>query len=263
MDPEDLKNASDIILTDAIKNEIGKPIATNIGTAINGLFLTVFSPLVKHGLVKEQDIQNFKNELAHEASKIPENKLTDKNKLLALKTLEDSRFHLDEETLRHFFVKLIAASFNDDFTDKMSPVFSTILSQMSPKTAKFLSEWSESIATSLAVSNLYINVDSSEKFRTVKAKEHLTVIIKFDLNNLQPSYDYYEAEMQISELEYLGLARVNETQHYVSDLPYKNIADKENALIGIKREVGKKYISTGTVSKTPLGLELSRILFSE
>lgn len=263
MDSEDVKNVSDIILTDEIKNEVGKPVATNIGTAINGLFLTVFSPLVKHGLVKEQDIINFKNELANEASKIPDNKLTDKNKLLALKTLEDSRFHMDEETLRHFFVKLIAASFNDDFTDKMSPVFSTILSQMSPKTAKFFSEWFNSFAPSLAISNLYINVDSSEKMRTVKAKDYLTVIIKIEFENLQPSYDYYEAEMQISELEYLGLARVNETQRYLSDFPYKIIADKENAVIGITKEVGQKYISKGTVSKTPLGLELSRILFSE
>ena len=55
-----------------------------------------------------------------------------------MKTIEDSKYQINEDNLREMFAKLIAASIDKRNNYGLSPRFSNVLSQFSPEDAEFL-----------------------------------------------------------------------------------------------------------------------------
>lgn len=114
------------------------PLAKGIGYTTAGLFYAVFGKIAKYGAANEKEINDLLDRTAKKLDKIPKSKQTTNNKGLMLKGFEDSRYSLNDELMREYFSTLIAKAANKNYKDKISPNFSTILSNLSPSDAQFL-----------------------------------------------------------------------------------------------------------------------------
>lgn len=114
------------------------PLAKGICYTTAGLFYAVFGKIAKYGAANEKEINDLLDRTAKKLDKIPKSKQTTNNKGLMLKGFEDSRYSLNDELMREYFSTLIAKAANKDYKDKISPNFSTILSNLSPSDAQFL-----------------------------------------------------------------------------------------------------------------------------
>lgn len=267
MDPNDFKNFMDIIPTDS-RNSLFKPSMKNIGIAINGLFLSVFAPIVKHGLVKQNEINAFAKGLDEKLQNIPAEKRTDENKLIALKAFEDSRFQLNNSELSEMFESLIASMFNSDYNDTISPVYSSILSQMSPKTALVFKEWIVNHQSEVAPLGTIKAKTSGGGSRTIKSG--LLVLKNSDFLDDNHQYHtritFHDVSVELSELSYLGLITIKEDSYLTHEMWqqfYQALADHNKVSIQTSNEkIDEPYLNKGIVSLTELGNNFKTLLFN-
>jgi len=154
LDPKDLEPFKDLI------NDIGHPIASTIGNALGGLFKGVLYFPIKLGIYSQYKLDNYQQKLTNKLNEIPEQN-KDSSKLgLVMKEIDDSKYQLNSETLQEMFAQLIKSTLDDRFNDKISPRYSTILSQLSPSDAKFLKSLSESTMNNFpAVQFIFVSSD--------------------------------------------------------------------------------------------------------
>lgn len=267
MDPNEFKNFIDIIPEDS-RNSLFKPGMKNIGIALNGLFLSVFAPIVKHGLVKQNEINMFAKGLNDKLQNIPDEKRTDENKLVALKAFEDSRFQLNNSELSEMFESLIASTFNSDYNDKISPVYSSILSQMSPKTALIFKEWIVNHQSEVAPLGTIKAKTSDSGSNTIKPGILILQNGDFidDSNEHRTRVTIYNVSAELSELSYLGLITIKEDAYLTHEMwqPfYQEIADYNHVSIQtFSEKIDEPYLSKGMASLTELGTNLKELLFN-
>lgn len=268
MDPNDFKNFTDIIPEDS-RNSFFKPGMTNIGITMNGLFLSVFSPLVEYGLVKQYEIDSFAKGLDKKLQNIPNEKRTDENKLIALKAFEDSRYQLDNFELRKMFESLIASMFNSDNNNEISPVYSSILSQMSPQSAALFKEWIVEHKLNFApLGTIEVNLASGGSIRT----ESGLLILNHDEfidsdNRTETHFTFHSSSIELSELSYLGLVTIPQDTCLMSDeaqLFYKAIADYKDVPMedASLNKIDSPYLKRGVAHLTELGINFGKLLFN-
>lgn len=268
MDPNVLKNFTDIIPEES-RNSLLKPTMANIGIIIDGIFLSVFGPLVKYGLVKQYEIDSFAKGLDSKLQNIPYEKRTDENKLIALKAFEDSRYQLNNSELREMFTSLIASMFNSDNHNEISPVYSSILSQMSPQSATLFKKWIVEHKLNFApMGTIEENLVTGGSISTESGLlilNHDQFIDSDNVSKTQTTVHSYSTEL--SELSYLGLVTLQKDIHLMSDsdqLFYQAIADYK----GVPMEdtnlykIGTPYLKRGLASLTELGINLGSLLFN-
>lgn len=127
----------DFPLAKTVDKAMEKP-ATTVGNVINGIMLAIFSPLVKYNVRKEVEIENYKQQILIEVSKIPEEKLVEPPLNIIGPALEASKFYIEDDELKAMFAKLIASSMNEDTAKKAHPSFIEIIKQLSPLDAQNL-----------------------------------------------------------------------------------------------------------------------------
>ncbi|MFC6464976.1 Abi-alpha family protein [Marinilactibacillus sp. GCM10026970] len=127
------------LLPEETVNALLKPAATSLGNAVGDILNSVFNltlhPLRKYNIVKTSDLEQFAKEINESTSEIPvENR--DSSKMgLVLKTIEDSKFQLNDDTMRKLFAQLIANLVDDRRNNQITPRYSEILSNMTPREA--------------------------------------------------------------------------------------------------------------------------------
>lgn len=114
------------------------PAAKAIGDGIGGLFTCIFHKPIEYLAVENAKVESLKHMTAEKLSKIPQDKMTMDKRGLMIKALEDSKYSLDSKLMREYFSTLLAKSANKDTAERISPYFSTLLSNLSPDDAKFL-----------------------------------------------------------------------------------------------------------------------------
>lgn len=119
------------------------PTAQAVGYSIGGLFYGIFGKLIRYGVVKKAETDALIKQVSEQYSKIPEERRTDENKGLIYKAFEDSRYSLSSENLRTLFANLIANSADRNYSNKISPYFSTVLKNLSVDDALFLSKFKQ------------------------------------------------------------------------------------------------------------------------
>lgn len=141
---EDKKSLINLVpeaLDNAAKNLTDKP-TQNIGTTLADIWYLVFGGISqaaeKRKLKYSYALQEFQKELKDKISKIPEDKLVEPNIQIVAPALEASKYCIEKEELRHMFAKLIQSSLSSDFSYKVHPSFSHIISSLSPADAKIL-----------------------------------------------------------------------------------------------------------------------------
>lgn len=135
-DKESLINIG-LVPKELITNLFG-PATKSIGEGLGGITNFVMGPLRKLNVVSEKSYQDFVEKVNAKTDDIPiENR--DASKLgLVLKAMEDSRFQLDDESMREYFANLIAGLVDDRKNLASTPRFSTILSDLTSSDAELL-----------------------------------------------------------------------------------------------------------------------------
>lgn len=126
------------MLPEEAQANLVNPTAKAVGDGIGGIFTWVFHKPIEYLAVEQAKVESLKHMTAEKMSKIPSDKMTLDKRGLMIKALEDSRYSLDSELMREYFSTLIAKAANKDYKDRISPNFSTMLSNLSPSDAQFL-----------------------------------------------------------------------------------------------------------------------------
>lgn len=129
----------ELIPKELITNVFG-PASKSIGEGLGGIANYVMGPLRRLNITSEKSYQDFVKKINTKTDEIPpENR--DISKLgLSLKTMEDSRYQLEDEEMREYFANLLAGLVDNRKNQKASPRFSTILSELTTKEANLLSK---------------------------------------------------------------------------------------------------------------------------
>lgn len=137
MDPNQFKLMKDI-LPKKFLEKLLNPSADVVGQGLAGIFYFVFQHPMKFGIIKRKELSDLASKTYEEISNIPYEH-RDNDKLgLTLKSLEDSRYSLDDNDMRSWFSRLISSSVDDRKNSSLSPYYSTILSNLNGDSARFL-----------------------------------------------------------------------------------------------------------------------------
>lgn len=185
-------------IANSAKNITDKP-TQNIGTTFADIWYLVFGGISqaaeKRKLKYSYALQEFEKELKEKISKIPEDKLVEPNIQIIAKALENAKYCVEEEELRHMFSTLISSAMTMDLF--VSPIMIDIVSSLSPINAKILNY-------------LYVNRFSQLKFKEIK-------------KYLGASYDGTIFYSSLIELEYLNLICTPSKTFGKTRAAYKNI----------------------------------------
>lgn len=177
----------------------GTPAALTIGKAINGLTKTVLSPLLLLDIISDSTLNHFGKKINDKFNDISE-KNKDTSKLgLVLKDFEDLRYQLNEEDLQDMFANLISATIDTRKNSDISPIYSSILSQLGHKEAQFLNKLSQSTYSIIPAFEVmeYSGV-SAERYSV----SNLILGIDFDIHNI------ISDDSSINILESLGIIEI-------------------------------------------------------
>ena len=134
MDPENPLSCLPQSTTEKLLN----PTAKNIGDTLGEVSEVLLSPLSIATTWANAHIRKFKQSIIDNVNKIPVENRDPSKEILAMKIIEDSTYQINDDNLREMFAKLVAASIDKRNNQGLSPRFSNVLSQFSPKDAKFL-----------------------------------------------------------------------------------------------------------------------------
>lgn len=247
-------------IPDETTNAALKPTAEALGSAAGTIFTAGFNliltPLRKYNIRKEQELTDYANRIKNHITNIPVEDRDNSKVDLVLKAVDDSKFRLDDPTMREAFARLIANALNAKHNQNFYPAYSNILSNMSPEEA-------------LILKKIYKNTGSRVPTITPVSK---------DMNNLTShklsSRAYlFDSEFEISDqvnikidlLIHSGLIQVKEDAwlseaHYAKE--YKKFKDvaKLSSLVELIKPKEKLDFVQGYVSFTSFGSSFTKFI---
>lgn len=176
---------------------------------------------------RDQNIKDYKNSIATEISKIPEENIQEPPLSIVGPALEASKFYIEEEDLRDMFAKLIAGSMDASKSSLSHPSFVEIIKQMSPQDAKLIKQISKN---GIAFGNISCSTPLPEfpkypeheeikseirrlnqipklpEFPDFESGSHFLIQENFFISDEFP--DYLSNSVSISSLSRLGLLRL-------------------------------------------------------
>ncbi|EOS7708495.1 DUF4393 domain-containing protein [Enterococcus hirae] len=129
----------ELIPKELIVNTLG-PATKSIGEGLGGIVNYVMAPLRRLNVTSEKSYQDFVSKLNAKTKSIPDENRDTSKFGLALKTMEDSRYQIEEEDMREYFANLLAGLIDNRKNSNASPRFSTILSELTTTDAELLSK---------------------------------------------------------------------------------------------------------------------------
>ena len=202
MDPNQIEAWKEII-PESTMELLLNPVAKGVGYTVAGLFYAVFGKIAKYGAAKNSEIDDLINKTAKKIKEIPENKQTNANNGIMLKGFEDSRYVLNDGLMREYFSNLISKAANKDYSDKITPYFSTVLGNLSVADALFLQNFREGkrLIPAIAIAKIRF-VDTHD---SVSFSDYMQDIILEYNDDSKPTLK--EHSEQIDTLESLGILR--------------------------------------------------------
>lgn len=143
LDPNTIKALADAV-PQSTKEKLFNPTADAIGQGVGGIFTWIFRKPIEFGIIKKAEFADLANKTAEKLKTIPEENRDDDKFGLTIKTLEQSKYSINDEMLRSWFSTLVANSVDNRVNGQLSPYFPTILGNLSHNDAVFLSHFNRS-----------------------------------------------------------------------------------------------------------------------
>lgn len=216
---EDKKSLIDLVpdsVDNAVKNITDKP-TQNMGITLADIWYLVFGGISqaaeKRKLKYAYALQDFEKELKEKIAKIPEEKLIEPNIHIITKALENAKYCIEEDELRHMFSSLISSSMNKDMF--VSPIMVNIVSNLSPINAKTLSYYYKNVkeldeannkhfsCSLITMKSLidYLNVSTNTIYNSIVELEHMNLICLSSHTTYQYQSTYRSVNGTLEELE--------------------------------------------------------------
>lgn len=227
---------------------------------VDSLFHLTLDGLRKYNIVKDKELADFYDKIHEKNDPIPIENRDDSKAGLALKAMEDSRYQLNEETMRELFANLISSTLDNRKNGRVVPVFSHILANMTKEDALFLKALKESTAIPLAQIvqyeslgtsiPLYENIVLFENRFDTTLTQTLDSLSMFGIINIEPDGKLASTEHQ----EIYSAFKASDYYIELSDEPAKEIS-------GITFD--KVTMIEGGVFLTSLGFDFVNIVFQD
>lgn len=185
------------LIPESTKEELLNPSANLFGQASRGILHFFLDPLVKFNIVRNQDLEDFKNKVVTKNSNIPTEYRDDSKANLAYKAIEDAKFQLGYKELQNMFSNLIASTLDSRKNDVVEPAFSSILKDLSVEDARLLLHFIGNNVLPLV--NIRFEDDNSSGIDLV---EHI----------LLTNDEILHFPLSIASLERLGIIKIKETK---------------------------------------------------
>lgn len=145
------------------------------------------------------DIDDFKHKIAEEIIQIATDSLKDPNLNILGPALEASKYHIEQETIRDMFARLIASDIDSSKENLVHPSFVEIIKQLSPLDAQNLSIIFNYKYTDIPVANYYLTYKNDRGLKIA----HPNVFV---LNPDQKILDYNSSSLE--NLRRMGLVEI-------------------------------------------------------
>ncbi|MCD5192285.1 DUF4393 domain-containing protein [Enterococcus casseliflavus] len=263
MNPDDMmqmaefgKQVYDTLTDDQKQNLLGPP-TKSLGRGLASLFDIAFykpnSWAMKFNHKLEEQAKLLEKETSPMIEKLIENDEYSEDTLpLAVKALESSKYQLNSEILRNYYSKLITSSLTKDVNAKVSPNFSTILSNFSEKDAVFLKRMvtEKDFINGIGFSDIRIEDDNGYGY------EPFTYLVVWENNEIE------DCSEQIASLLSFGLIREWNMLTATSEKEKYSKVESSHYFTSLKNSVGsvhfRNYTSVKSLKKSILLTELGR-----
>ena len=265
MDEKDIQSFETTLATEGAKaiTEVGKNIAEdltrptsksigdNLGLLVDGVFGWLGLWGEKQKIKQQQNLEEFKNEINSNIESIPTDKLKEPTMYVVGPAIEASKFYFEEKHYKEMFAKLISATCDERYSDKISPYFVDAIKQLSPKDATLISNFTQK--NELPIVN-YI----------LKTKDgHQNKYLNYVFYPNEPLQNANEHSSSLINLERLGLIKID-FQKWLADDSYYNkyqsdyhFTQKREELLKYVDQPQSRYkdleLEKGIIELTPLG----------
>lgn len=232
-----------------------KSIGANLGLLVDGVmgWLGIWGQ--KQKIKQQVNLDDFKNKIASNIDSIPNENLKEPTMYVVGPAIEASKYYFEEHHYKEMFAKLIAASCDDRYSDKISPYFVEAIKQLSPKDASILSTFKSDTEQSIVNYRYKLKNNGGEI-------DCFTYVYYFSSKHQTPNNN----SSSLVNLERLGLLSINFERHFLDESLYSMFANDPTYLV-LKEETSKQskinpnypyddlIINKGIVKLTPLGVD--------
>lgn len=240
-----------------VDNIADKP-AEALGTNITSLLSLVFSPFrylnEKSNIYFAHKLETYKKELEEKEKSIPAEKRIKPDFHTVSLALDNSKFCITNDDLRHMFVNLIVSAMNSDTANSVHPSFAEMIKQMSSTDARVLASFSKEPVQPLLEIHL-ITDSSSSSFATVQTNLFLMK------ESSDPLFD--KTDIAITNLNRLGLLEIDYTTIIGEESKYSDLVRIVDDIMRKQMPSKKFEYIRGIASLTPLGEEFIQICLSD
>lgn len=221
-----------------VENVLDPP-SKAIGETLSDVWAIVFGDRISY-LRKKSDLkyaaalEQYQKDLASAASKIPPQKRVEPDFQTASQALDDSKYCVENTTLREMFVRLITATMDADTQESAHPAFSGIIKQMST-------------ADAILFRTVYQRFENgympmvTPQLRIGETDKYVTGAFPFWFSGLDiAGCDMYQLSRSFFSLQRLGLMNL---MHRISlSNPHEHVfLYKHPALIAVKEKLATLY----------------------
>lgn len=236
----------------AFQNLTDKPFLS-IGTTFADLWDLVFGPISylseKRKIKYAHNLDVYRKQLESSIEQIPPEKVVEPSVQTTAQALDNSKYCIDEESLREMFTALISNSMNSDYQKDIHPSFAEILKQMSPLDAEIIKVFNACSTDGLPICRYNIEVNTDE---------YTTLLEHVFLN--YPQQSLLECSLSISSLIRLGLLDATYRSFLVTENLYSPF-EEHSWFKKLQKEHPTQTvcIQKGRVWLTPLGQSFTRV----
>lgn len=236
----------------ALMNVTDKP-TKEIGDIINDLLMLIFGKVhfsaEKRRIKYKYALEQYTKSCEEKIKAIPEDRLVEPDLQIISAALEDSKYCVENETLREMFANLISGSLDADKKSSVRPCFSNLIKQMSSREAGIFAAFKPNTAFPMVEYRIPLG----------NAEYKMLVTNVLMATNEKLNYDsLYQRIIDLSSLENLGLIvstfdRQIEEEKYMYYLHNSVYDELQRDMMRIKSTV---VIKKGIIYLTPLGIEM-------
>lgn len=232
--------------------ELTVPPAKSIGVGLKNIIDICLFPVNMVGIYVNGETEKYEKKIQQKIEEIPSGNIDTSKWNLFLKTLEMSKYQLNESDLREAFANLIAATVDDRFNTNITPRFATVLSNLDTQDAQLLKEIDQSRNSEIYNVSGYVNFDTPVYISTpilyFDSEYKVLTDKEFTVNTLESLGILKESEFDITiddiydEAYTLLIVQINKQLDTKIPLDLNNKIKILNKKLTIT-EFGKKFIS--------------------
>lgn len=256
MNPEDLSKIADIV-PEKSRNALFEAPLRSIGYAINGYLHWKFGPLIQIGAVSDASIKSLSQSIEEKTKGLEESDFDRKKLGLAIKSMDEVGYQIDNETLREMFANLISKSINKNKSKDSSPLMVSALTSISPESAEFLKSWHTEFPEGVSTLNTIVTQQIQDDKPLGSSPIIQNIVIFKDLS-------VHHDEYIIDELRQVGIFELHMDGNLTDPrwIPHYDVVEKiaSTQFPELQNDHQKTVANKGFIRLSPFGISFINLV---